>query len=117
MRTNEILSANGMGNEVTNKEMLFFGMAYIADKYGIKFEGEDYDDLQMVNLRGAISKECYTDVKELATDLLLIDAEHECKLSCCKEYGITIMFDECWDRRVGNKQFDVAVCLWYNKVA
>jgi hypothetical protein len=117
MKTIEILSANGMGNEVTNKEMLFFGMQYIADKYGIKFEGEDYDDLQMVNLRGAISKECYYDVKELAMDLRLIDAEHECKMSCSKEYGISLIFDEHWDRRVGNKEFGATICKWYDKVA
>lgn len=115
MKTIEILNANGV-EKMTNKEMLFFGMAYIADKYGIKFE-EDYEELQMVNLRGAISKECYYDVKELAMDLRLIDEEHECKMLCSKEYGITITFDEHWDRRVGNKEFGATICKWYDKVA
>lgn len=115
MKTIEILSANGV-EKMTNKEMLFFGMAYIADKYGIKFE-EEYKELQMVNLRGAISKECYYDVKELAMDLRLIDEEHECKMSCSKEYGISLIFDEHWDRRVGNKEFEATICKWYDKVA
>ena len=115
MKTIEILSANGV-EKMTNKEMLFFGMTYIADKYGIKFE-EEYKELQMVNLRGAISKECYYDVKELAMDLRLIDEEHECKMSCSKEYGISLMFDEHWDRRVGNKEFEATICKWYDKVA
>ena len=117
MKTIEILNANGMGNEATNKEMLFFGMQYIADKYGIKFNGSEYEDLQMVTFEGAISKECYHDVKELAMDLRLIDEEHECKMLCSKEYGITITFDEHWDRRVGNKEFGATICKWYDKVA
>ena len=116
MKTIEILSANGMGNEVTNKEMLFFGMQYIARKHGVWFE-EDYEELQMVHLRGAISRECYCDVKELAKDLRLIDEEHECKMSCSKEYGISLIFDEHWDRRVGNKVFEATICKWYDKVA
>ena len=115
MKTIEILSANGV-EKMTNKAMLFFGMQYIADKYGIKFE-EDYEELQMVNLRGAISKECYYDVKELAKDLRLIDEEHECKMSVSKEYGISLIFDEHWDRRVGNKEFEATICKWYDKVA
>lgn len=115
MKTIEILSANGV-EKMTNKEMLFFGMQYIADKYGIKFNGGEYEELEMVTFEGVISKECYEDVKELATDLHLIDKKHECKMCCSKEYGITITFDEHWDRRVGNKEFEATICKWY-KVA
>lgn len=116
MKTSEIYKANGV-EKMTNKEMFLFGMAYIADKYGIKFDDSEYEELGMVNLNGAISEECYSDVKELAKDLRLIDEEHECKMSCSKEYGISIFFDECWDRRVGNKEFEATICKWYNKVA
>lgn len=116
MRTSEIYKTKGV-EKMTNKEMFLFGMAYIADKYGIEFDDSEYEELGMVNLNGVISEGCYADVKELAMDLRLIDKEHECKMDCTRDCGISFFFDECWDRRVGNKEFGATICKWYDKVA
>lgn len=113
MRTNEIYAVNGV-EMMTNKEMLVFGIEYIANKHNVV--ADFYFDDEMVTLSGKITAECANDVKELCADLLLMDKAHECKCLVA-DCGIDIVFDEHWERRVGNKEFEATICQWYDKVA
>lgn len=113
MRTNEIFATNGV-EKMTNKDMFVFGINYIANKHNVK--AEFIFDVEMVTLSGKITAECANDVKELCADLLLMDKAHECKCLVA-DCGIDIVFDEHWERRVGNKDFEATICKWYNEVA
>ena len=113
MKTIEIFALNGV-EKMTNKEMFVFGIEYIANKHNVK--AEFIFDVEMVTLSGKITAECANDVKELCADLLLMDKAHECKCLVA-DCGIDIVFDEHWERRVGNKDFEATICKWYNEVA
>ena len=113
MKTNEIYALNGV-EKMTNKEMFIFGINYIANKHNVA--AEFFFDDEMVTLSGKITAECANDVKELCADLQLMDKEKECKCLVA-DCGIDIVFDENWERRVGNKEFEATICKWHNKVA
>ena len=99
---------------MTNKEMLIKGVEIIAIAHNVV--AEFYFDDEMVTLSGNITAEVASKARELCNDLYLIDKDRECKCLVA-DCGIDIVFDECWERRVGNKEFKGNVPHWMREVA
>ena len=99
---------------MTNKEMLIKGVEIIANAHNVV--AEFYFDDEMVTLSGNITAEVVGKARELCNDLQLIDIKRECKCLVA-DCGIDIVFDECWERRVGNKEFKGAIPHWMREVA
>lgn len=99
---------------MTNKEMLIKGVEIIAVAHNVV--AEFYFDDEMVTLSGNITAEVASKARELCNDLCLIDKDRECKCLVA-DCGIDIVFDECWERRVGNKEFKGNVPHWMREVA